>query len=117
MLRPSSRLRGCCRHLSTASSVSSSSSTSSSTSRSSSNDEAEEAAFLRAHPPRAIDVHTHMYPPASYMKLLRSRTEVPCVVSNGGGGQERLLILPGEDEESTTAAGVRVRVEGGCSVM
>lgn len=65
----------------------------------------DDAVFLRAHAPRAIDVHTHMYPPASYMKLLRSRTEVPRVVSLAG--EERLIILPGEDEETTTAAGVR----------
>jgi hypothetical protein len=64
----------------------------------------DDGAFLRAHPPRAIDVHTHMYPLASYTRLLRTRTEVPRVVSIGG--QDRLVILPGEDEERTTAAGV-----------
>lgn len=67
-------------------------------------DDGDDASFLRSHPPRAIDVHTHMYPPASYMKLLRSRTDVPRVVSIGG--KDRLIILPGEDEETTTAAGV-----------
>lgn len=79
---------------------------SSSTSRPPPSATADDDAFLRSHPPRAIDVHTHMYPPASYMKLLRSRTDVPRVVSIGG--QDRLIILPGEDEETTTAAGVGV---------
>lgn len=69
-------------------------------------DDDDDNSFLKAHAPRAIDVHSHMYPPASYMKLLRSRAEVPRVVSVGG--EDRLIILPGEDEESTTAAGVRV---------
>lgn len=68
------------------------------------NDDDDDASFIRAHPPRAIDVHTHMYPPASYMKLLRSRVHVPRVVSIGG--QDRLIILPGEEEETTTVAGV-----------
>ena len=53
---------------------------------------------------QAIDVHTHMYLPA-YMKMLRSRSNVPRIKSFGGG-KERLIILPGEDVESTTAAGV-----------
>lgn len=50
-----------------------------------------------------VDVHTHMYPQA-YMKLLRSRNEVPYVRSfpDSPEAGERLVILPAEDTESTS---------------
>jgi len=49
-----------------------------------------------------IDVHTHMYTP-KYMKILKSRTEIPKVLTING--EDRLVILPGEEHEKTTHVG------------
>ena len=44
-----------------------------------------------------VDVHTHMYPPA-FVKLLKSRTEVPYIREVFDSTIARLIILPGEDD-------------------
>jgi aminocarboxymuconate-semialdehyde decarboxylase len=49
-----------------------------------------------------IDVHTHMYTP-KYMKILKSRTEIPKVVVVNN--EDRLVILPDEEREKTTNVG------------
>ena len=49
-----------------------------------------------------IDVHTHVYLPR-YMEYLRSRSNVPKVVSNSN--IERLVILPGEELDNSTSSG------------
>lgn len=52
--------------------------------------------------PAVIDVHTHMYTP-KYMKILKSRTDIPKVLTING--EDRLVILPGEENEKTTNVG------------
>lgn len=49
-----------------------------------------------------IDIHTHMYTP-KYMNILKSRTEIPKVLTINN--EDRLVILPGEEEEKTTTIG------------
>jgi aminocarboxymuconate-semialdehyde decarboxylase len=59
----------------------------------------------------SIDVHTHCYLP-SYMKMLRSRKEVPYVIAGKNpGDDERYVILPGEDLDSTSAVGRPIGAE------
>lgn len=59
-------------------------------------------------PPKVVDVHTHIYPPA-FTSLLRSRNKVPYIASFPSDSSnpssstgERLVILPAEDTPSTS---------------
>lgn len=55
-----------------------------------------------------VDIHTHVYLPR-YMEYLRSRKEVPRVVSSNDS--ERLIILPGEDLDGSTQGGRPIGAE------
>jgi aminocarboxymuconate-semialdehyde decarboxylase len=61
--------------------------------------------------PVCVDVHSHVYS-ATYMEMLRKRTEVPRILPGATlDGPERLLILPSEDQVASTTSGRPVGAE------